>query len=151
MRALCINALRGALGANGKPRAGATRHAMLLAALLFALLHVGVPDVAASTAVVFQSALKFVQATLFALVMGALYVETASLRPCIAAHAAFDALYLGPTVVLTGALPATYASGLPFDTALLAATTVLLAALLLALHRKAVRRCKCCAIPGAPD
>jgi|GEM_PF-4693233 len=151
MRALCINALRGALGANGKPRAGATRHAMLLAALLFALLHVGVPDVAASTVVVFQSALKFVQATLFALVMGALYVETASLRPCIAAHAAFDALYLGPTVVLTGALPATYASGLPFDTALLAATTVLLAALLLALHRKAVRRCKCCAIPGAPD
>lgn len=41
MRALCINALRGALRANGEPRAGATRHAMLLAALLFALLHVG--------------------------------------------------------------------------------------------------------------
>lgn len=151
MRTLCINALRGALRANGEPRAGATRHAMLLAALLFALLHVGVPDVAVSAAVAFQSALKFVQATLFALVMGALYVETTSLRPCIAAHAAFDALYLGPTVMLTGALPATYASGLPFDTALLAATTVLLAALLLALHRKAVRRCKCCAMPGAPD
>ena len=127
MRVLAIEAFGGLLGAGGEGADWAVKRAVLLSAVLFALLHVGVPDAAASATVMLQTLVKFAQAFLFGLVMGVLYARSRSLWPCAVAHAGFDALYLGPGVVLTGVLPTTYASGLPIDTALLCATTALLA------------------------
>lgn len=127
MRVLAIEAFESLLGAGGEGADWAVKRAVLLSAVLFALLHVGAPDAAASATVLLQTLVKFAQAFLFGLVMGVLYARSRSLWPCAVAHAGFDALYLGPDVVLTGVLPTTYASGLPIDTALLCATTALLA------------------------
>ena len=127
MRVLAIETLESLLGAGGEGADWAVKRAVLLSAVLFALLHVGAPDAAASATVILQTLVKFAQAFLFGLVMGVLYARSRSLWPCAVAHAGFDALYLGPGVVLTGVLPTTYASGLPIDTALLCATTALLA------------------------
>lgn len=127
MRVLAIEAFEGLLGAGGEGAGWAAKRAVLLSAVLFALLHAGMPDAGVGVIVVFQTLAKFAQAFLFGLVMGMLYARSRSLWPCMVAHAGFDALYLGPGVALTGALPATYASGLPVDTVLLCTTTVLLA------------------------
>ena len=127
MRVLAIETFESLLGAGGEGADWAVKRAVLLSAVLFALLHVGAPDAAASATVILQTLVKFAQAFLFGLVMGVLYARSRSLWPCAVAHAGFDALYLGPGVVLTGVLPTTYASGLPIDTALLCATTALLA------------------------
>lgn len=127
MRVLAIEAFESLLGAGGEGADWAVKRAVLLSAVLFALLHVGAPDAAASATVMLQTLVKFAQVFLFGLVMGVLYARSRSLWPCAVAHAGFDALYLGPGVVLTGVLPTTYASGLPIDTALLCATTALLA------------------------
>lgn len=127
MRVLAIETFESLLGAGGEGADWAVKRAVLLSAVLFALLHVGAPDAAASATVILQTLVKFAQAFLFGLVMGVLYARSRSLWPCVVAHAGFDALYLGPGVVLTGVLPTTYASGLPIDTALLCATTALLA------------------------
>ena len=113
-----------------------TKRAILASALLFALLHVGVPDASVGQLVLMQSALKFVQALLFGTILGMLYAQTRRLWPCALLHAGFDALYLGQSVLLAGALPATYASGEMGDTVLLAVTVILLAATAIALAKK---------------
>lgn len=146
MRVLGIEAIEQALGQDGqggrarswfaadsspvKERAmfgGAARRAVLVSALLFALLHVGVPDPGAEPAVLLQTALKFAQSLLFGVILGVLYAQTRRLWPCALLHAGFDVLYLAPQVFLTGALPAAYASGAASDTVLLAVTVALLA------------------------
>lgn len=101
MRVLAIEAFEGLLGAGGEGADWAVKRAVLLSAVLFALLHVGAPDAAASATVILQMLVKFGQAFLFGLVMGVLYARARSLWPCAVAHAGFDALYLGPGVVLT--------------------------------------------------
>ena len=120
----------------------AAKRAILVSALLFALLHVGVPDLSAGQLVLMQSALKFVQALLFGLILGVLYTQTRRLWPCAFIHAGFDVLYLAPNVLLTGTMPATYASGTVGATVLLAATTVLLAVAAIALMKKLDVACK---------
>lgn len=109
----------------------AAKRAILVSALLFALLHVGVPDIPAGQLVLMQSALKFVQALLFGVILGVLYAQTRRLWPCALIHAGFDVLYLGPNVLLTGEMPATYASGMVGDTVLLAVTVLMLAGVVL--------------------
>lgn len=130
------------LGIEAFERALDTKRAILASAALFALLHVGAPDVSAGQLVLLQTALKFGQALLFGVVLGALYVRTRRLWPCAFIHAGFDVLYMTPNVLLTGTMPETYASGAVGDTVLLAATTVLLAIAAIALMKKLDVACK---------
>lgn len=130
------------LGIEAFERALDTKRAILASAALFALLHVGTPDVSAGQLVLLQTALKFGQALLFGVVLGALYVRTRRLWPCAFIHAGFDVLYMTPNVLLTGTMPETYASGAVGDTVLLAATTVLLAIAAIALMKKLDVACK---------
>ena len=112
-----------------QPAAGlpaATKRAILVSALLFAVLHVGAPDMSADQSVFLQTALKFVQALLFGAIVGILYAKTRCLWPCASLHAGFDALYLGPNMLISGTLPSTYASGSPSDSAILCVTAVML-------------------------
>lgn len=124
------------LGIEAFERVLDARRAILTSALLFALLHVGVPDTSAGQVVLVQSVLKFVQALLFGAILGALYARTRRLWPCALLHAGFDTLYLGSHVLLAGALPATYASGAAGDTVLLAVTVVLLMVIAVVLVKK---------------
>lgn len=133
MRVLGIEAFEWALDA---------KRAILASAALFALLHVGVPDLSAGQLVLMQSVLKFVQALLFGVILGVLYAQTRRLWPCALIHAGFDVLYMAPHVLLTGTMPATYASGTVGATVLLAATTVLLAVAAIALMKKLDVACK---------
>lgn len=121
---------------SGEVYSAATKRAILVSTLLFALLHVGAPDVTAGQQVLVQSALKFAQALLFGTIMGVLYAQTRRLWPCALLHAGFDAFYLAPHVLLTGALPTTYASGTPGDTVLLTVTVILLAAVLVVMVKR---------------
>lgn len=117
----------------------AAKRAILVSALLFALLHVGVPDVSADQLVLMQSALKFVQALLFGVILGVLYTQTRRLWPCAFIHAGFDALYLAPHVLLTGTMPATYASGTVGDTVLLAVTVLMFAGIVIKISKEIAR------------
>lgn len=109
----------------------AAKRAVLVSALLFALLHVGAPDVSAGQLVLLQTALKFGQALLFGVILGALYVRTRRLWPCAFIHAGFDVLYMVPNVLLTGMMPETYASGAVGDTVLLAVSVLMLSGIVL--------------------
>ena len=117
----------------------AAKRAILVSALLFALLHVGVPDVSADQLVLMQSALKFVQALLFGVILGVLYTQTRRLWPCAFIHAGFDALYLAQHVLLTGTMPATYASGTVGDTVLLAVTVLMFAGIVIKISKEIAR------------
>lgn len=117
----------------------AAKRAILVSALLFALLHVGVPDASADQLVLMQSVLKFVQALLFGVILGVLYAQTRRLWPCAFIHAGFDVLYLAPNVLLTGAMPATYASGTVGDTVLLAVTVLMLAGIVIKISKEIAR------------
>lgn len=117
----------------------AAKRAILVSALLFALLHVGVPDISAGYLVLMQSALKFVQALLFCLILGVLYVQTRRLWPCALIHAGFDVLYLAPNVLLTGTMPGTYASGAVSDTVMLAVTVLMLAGIVIKISKEIAR------------
>ena len=117
----------------------AAKRAILVSALLFALLHVGVPDASADQLVLMQSVLKFVQALLFGLILGVLYTQTRRLWPCAFIHAGFDVLYLAPNVFLTGTMPATYASGTVGDTVLLAVTVLMLAGIVVKISKEIAR------------
>ena len=130
------------LGIEAFERGLDTQRAILASAALFALLHVGAPDVSTGQLVLLQTALKFGQALLFGVILGALYVRTRRLWPCAFIHAGFDVLYMAPNVLLTGTMPETYASGAVGDTVLLAATTVLLAIAAIALMKKLDVACK---------
>ena len=116
-----------------------TKRAVVASALLFALLHVGVLDVSVGQLVLMQTALKFVQALLFGVILGVLYAQTRRLWPCALLHAGFDVLYLGPYVLLTGAMPETYASGAASDTVLLAGTMLMLASAVLKIRKEIAR------------
>ena len=109
----------------------AAKRAILVSALLFALLHVGTPDLSAGYLVLMQLALKFVQALLFGTILGVLYAQTRRLWPCALIHAGFDVLYLAPNVLLTDAMPGTYASGAASDTVLLTVTVLMLAGIVI--------------------
>lgn len=117
----------------------AAKRAILAAAALFALLHVGVPDVSAGQLVLTQTALKFTQALLFGVILGVLYAQTRRLWPCALIHAGFDVLYLGPNVLLAGTMPETYASGAASDTILLAVTVLMLACVVLKMRKEISR------------
>ena len=117
----------------------AAKRAILVSALLFALLHVGVPDASADQLVLMQSVLKFVQALLFGVILGVLYAQTRRLWPCAFIHAGFDVLYLAPNVFLTGTMPATYASGTVGDTVLLAVTVLMLAGIVVKISKEIAR------------
>ena len=130
MRVLGIEAFEWALDA---------KRAILASAVLFALLHVGVPDASADQLVLMQSVLKFVQALLFGVILGVLYAQTRRLWPCAFIHAGFDVLYLAPNVLLTGAMPATYASGTVGDTVLLAVTVLMLAGIVIKISKEIAR------------
>ena len=112
------------------------KRAVIASALLFALLHVGVPDISAGYLVLIQSALKFVQALLFGMILGVMYAQTRRLWPCALIHAGFDVLYLAPKVLLTGTMPETYASGAASDTVLLAVTVLMLAGVVLKMRKE---------------
>ena len=127
------------LGIEAFERASDTKRAILASAALFALLHVGVPDISAGQPVLFQTALKFVQALLFGVILGMLYAQTRRLWPCALVHAGFDVLYLGPNVLLTGEMPATYASGMVGDTVLLVVTVLMLAGVALKMCKEIAR------------
>ena len=114
----------------------AAKRAILVSALLFALLHVGAPDVSAGQLVLLQTALKFGQALLFGVTLGALYVRTRRLWPCAFIHAGFDVLYLAPNVLLTGMMPETYASGAVGDTVLLAVSALMLSGIVLKIRKE---------------
>lgn len=114
----------------------AAKRAVLVSAVLFALLHVGAPDVSAGQLVLTQTALKFAQALLFGVILGTLYVRTRWLWPCAFIHAGFDALYLAPNVLLTGTMPETYASGLMGDTVLLAVSVLMLSGIVLKIRKE---------------
>ena len=114
----------------------AAKRAILVSALLFALLHVGAPDVSAGQLVLLQTALKFGQALLFGVTLGALYVRTRRLWPCAFIHAGFDVLYLAPNVLLTGMMPETYASGAVGDTVLLAVSVLMLSSIVLKIRKE---------------
>ena len=114
----------------------AAKRAILASAALFALLHVGVPDLSAGQLVLTQTALKFVQALLFGVILGVLYAHTRRLWPCALVHAGFDALYLGPYVLLTGTMPETYASGAVGDTVLLAVSVLILSGIVLKIRKE---------------
>ena len=130
MRVLGIEAFEWALDA---------KRAILASAVLFALLHVGVPDASADQLVLMQSVLKFVQALLFGVILGVLYAQTRRLWPCAFIHAGFDVLYLAPNVFLTGTMPATYASGTVGDTVLLAVTVLMLAGIVVKISKEIAR------------
>lgn len=130
MRVLGIEAFEGAMDA---------KRAILASAALFALLHVGAPDVSAGQLVLLQTALKFAQALLFGVILGVLYTQTRRLWPCAFIHAGFDVLYLAPNVLLTGTMPATYASGAVGDTVLLAVTVLMLAGVVLKMRKEISR------------
>ena len=117
----------------------AAKRAILASAALFALLHVGVPDISAGQLVLMQAALKFVQALLFSVILGVLYAQTRRLRPCALIHAGFDVLYLGPYVLLTGTMPETYASGAASDIVLLAVTVLMLVGVVLKMRKEILR------------
>lgn len=127
------------LGIEAFERALDTKRAILASAALFALLHVGTPDVSAGQLVLLQTALKFGQALLFGVILGALYVRTRRLWPCALIHAGFDVLYLGPNVLLAGTMPETYASGAASDTILLAVTVLMLACVVLKMRKEISR------------
>lgn len=127
------------LGIEAFERALDTKRAILASAALFALLHVGVPDVSAGQPVLFQTALKFVQALLFGVILGMLYAQTRRLWPCALVHAGFDVMYLGPNVLLTGEMPVTYASGMVGDTVLLVVTVLILAGVALKMCKEIAR------------
>lgn len=114
----------------------AAKRAVLVSAALFALLHVGVPDISAGYLVLIQSALKFVQALLFGMILGVMYAQTRRLWPCALIHAGFDVLYLAPKVLLAGTMPETYASGMASDTVLLAVTVLMLAGVVLKMRKE---------------
>lgn len=117
----------------------ASKRAILASAALFALLHVGVPDISVGQLVFMQTALKFVQALLFSVILGVLYAQTRRLWPCALIHAGFDVLYLAPNVLLTGAMPGTYASGVAGDTVLLAVTVFMLAGIVIKIRKEIAR------------
>lgn len=119
------------LGIEAFERALDAKRAILASAALFALLHVGAPDVSAGQLVLLQAALKFGQALLFGVILGALYVRTRQLWPCAFTHAGFDILYMAPNVLLTGTMPETYASGAVGDTVLLAVSVLMLSGIVL--------------------
>ena len=127
------------LGIEAFERALDTKRAVLASAALFALLHVVVPDISAGQPVLFQTALKFVQALLFGVILGMLYAQTRRLWPCALVHAGFDVLYLGPNVLLTGEMPVTYASGMVGDTVLLVVTVLMLAGVALKMCKEIAR------------
>ena len=127
------------LGIEAFGRASDTKRAILASAALFALLHVGAPDISAGQPVLFQTALKCVQALLFGVILGMLYAQTRRLWPCALVHAGFDVLYLGPNVLLTGEMPATYASGMVGDTVLLVVTVLMLAGVALKMCKEIAR------------
>lgn len=124
------------LGIEAFERALDTKRAILASAALFALLHVGALDVSAGQLVLLQTALKFGQALLFGVIMGALYVRTRWLWPCAFIHAGFDVLYLAPNVLLTGTMPETYASGAVGDTVLLAVSVLMLSGIVLKIRKE---------------
>lgn len=124
------------LGIEAFERALDTKRAILASAALFALLHVGALDVSAGQLVLLQTALKFGQALLFGVIMGALYVRTRRLWPCAFIHAGFDVLYLAPNVLLTGTMPETYASGAVGDTVLLAVSVLMLSGIVLKIRKE---------------
>ena len=124
------------LGMEAFERASDTKRAILASAALFALLHVGVPDISAGQPVLFQTALKFVQALLFGVILGMLYAQTRRLWPCALVHAGFDVLYLGPNVLLTGTMPETYASGAVGDTVLLAVSVLMFSGIVLKIRKE---------------
>lgn len=124
------------LGIEAFERALDTKRAILASAALFALLHVGAPDVSAGQLVLLQAALKFGQALLFGVILGGLYVRTRRLWPCAFIHAGFDVLYLAPNVLLTGTMPETYASGAVGDTVLLAVSVLMLAGIVLKIRKE---------------
>lgn len=119
------------LGIEAFERALDAKRAILASAALFALLHVGAPDVSAGQLVLLQTALKFGQALLFGVILGMLYAQTRRLWPCALVHVGFDVLYLGPNVLLTGEMPATYVSGTVGDTVLLAVSVLMLSGIVL--------------------
>ena len=119
------------LGIEAFERALDTKRAILASAALFALLHVS-----AGQLVLLQTALKFGQALLFGVIMGALYVRTRRLWPCAFIHAGFDVLYLAPNVLLTGTMPETYASGAVGDTVLLAVSVLMLSGIVLKIRKE---------------
>ena len=127
------------LGIEAFERALDAKRAILASAALFALLHVGVPDISAGYLVLIQSALKFVQALLFGTILGVLYAQTRRLWPCALIHAGFDVLYLAPNVLLTGTMPGTYASGAASDTVLLAVTVFMLAGIVIKIRKEIAR------------
>lgn len=124
------------LGIEAFERALDTKRAILASAALFALLHVGTPDVSAGQLVLLQTALKFGQALLFGVILGALYVRTRRLWPCAFIHVGFDVLYLAPNVLLTGTMPETYASGAVGDTVLLAVSVLMLSGIVLKIRKE---------------
>lgn len=117
----------------------AAKRAVLVSAVLFALLHVGVPDISAGQLVLMQAALKFLQALLFGVIPGVLYAQIRRLWPCALIHAGFDVLYLAPNVLLAGTMPETYASGTASDTVLLAVTVLMLAGVVLKMRKEISR------------
>ena len=117
----------------------AAKRAILASAALFALLHVGVPDISAGQLVLMQAALKLLQALLFGVILGVLYAQTRRLWPCALIHVGFDVLYLGPYVLLTGTMPATYASGTVGDTVLLAVTVLMLVGIVIKISKEIAR------------
>ena len=127
------------LGIEAFERAVDLKRAILASAALFALLHVGVPDLSAGQLVLMQTALKFVQALLFGMILGVLYTQTRRLWPCALVHAGFDVLYLVPYVLLTGVMPETYASGAASDTVLLAVTVLMLACVVAKIRKEIAR------------
>lgn len=127
------------LGIEAFERALDAKRAVLVSAVLFALLHVGVPDVSAGQLVLTQSAMKFAQALLFGVILGVLYAQTRRLWPCALIHAGFDVLYLAPNVLLAGTMPETYASGTASDTVLLAVTVLMLAGVVLKMRKEISR------------
>lgn len=124
------------LGIEAFERALDTKRAILASAALFALLHVGTPDVSAGQLVLLQTALKFGQALLFGVILGALYVRARRLWPCAFIHAGFDVLYMTPNVLLTGTMPETYASGAVGDTVLLAVSVLMLSGIVLKIRKE---------------
>lgn len=124
------------LGIEAFERALDTQRAILASAALFALLHVGAPDVSTGQLVLLQTALKFGQALLFGVILGALYVRTRRLWPCAFIHAGFDVLYMAPNVLLTGTMPETYASGAVGDTVLLAVSVLMLSGIVLKIRKE---------------
>lgn len=126
------------LGIEAFERALDAKRVILAPAALFALLHVGAPDVSAGQLVLLQAALKFGQALLFGVILGALYVRTRRLWPCAFIHAGFDVLYMAPNVLLTGTMPETYASGAVGDTVLLAVSVLMLSGIVLKIRKEIV-------------